>query len=49
MPAISVWIGAAQRSGMTDSPVFREAKEFGISVLNPLEFLKKLEVTYEHN
>jgi putative PIN family toxin of toxin-antitoxin system len=28
---------------------FREAKECGISVLNPVEFLKKLEVSHEHN
>jgi putative PIN family toxin of toxin-antitoxin system len=28
---------------------FREAKEFGISVLNPAEFLNKLEVKNEHN
>lgn len=28
---------------------FREAKEFGISVLNPFEFLNKLEVRNEHN
>jgi putative PIN family toxin of toxin-antitoxin system len=28
---------------------FREAKEFGISVLNPVEFLNKLEVANEHN
>jgi predicted nucleic acid-binding protein len=28
---------------------FREAKEFGISVLNPFEFLNKLGVRNEHN
>jgi putative PIN family toxin of toxin-antitoxin system len=28
---------------------FREAGEFGISVLNPVEFLKKLEAKNEHN
>jgi putative PIN family toxin of toxin-antitoxin system len=28
---------------------FREAREFGISVVNPVEFLKKLEAKNEHN
>jgi putative PIN family toxin of toxin-antitoxin system len=28
---------------------FREAREFGISVLNPVEFLNKLEAKNEHN